>query len=125
MGALQFREVNPVLPVRDVNNAARYYCAKLGFGLRFQDDPQDPKYAGVARDGVRRHLQWHDPTSFREGVDTLILRFLIADVDALSAEYKDQGVFHERTALRDTPWGTREFSFYDLDGNGLTFYCDR
>jgi hypothetical protein len=24
----------------------------------------------------------------------------------------------------DTDWGTREFGFRDLDGNGLTFYRD-
>jgi uncharacterized glyoxalase superfamily protein PhnB len=53
-----------------------------------------------------------------------MLRFLIDDVDALFEEYADKGVFHERTALRDTPWGTREFAFYDCDGNGLTFYRD-
>jgi hypothetical protein len=28
------------------------------------------------------------------------------------------------TALRDTPWGTREFAFYDLNGNGLFLYCN-
>ena len=27
-------------------------------------------------------------------------------------------------AMRDTPWGTREFAFYDPDRNGLTFYRD-
>jgi hypothetical protein len=30
--------------------------------------------------------------------------------------------FHAMTALRDTPWGTREFAFYDLNGNAL-FFC--
>ena len=33
-------------------------------------------------------------------------------------------VFHERTVLRETSWGTREFAFFDPDQNGLTFYCD-
>lgn len=125
MRVTQFREVNPVLPVREVNNAIQYYTQKLGFRLRFQDDPQNPKYAGVERDGVRLHLQWHDPMDFREHVDTLMLRFRIEDVDALFAEYQDKELFHERTALRNTPWGTREFAFYDADGNGLTFYCNR
>ena len=43
-------------------------------------------------------------------------------VDALFVEYQDKGVFHSQTALRYTPWGTREFAFYDLNGNGLFFY---
>ncbi len=33
-----------------------------------------------------------------------------------------RGGFHAMTALRDTAWGTREFAFYDLNGNGLLFY---
>jgi hypothetical protein len=70
-------------------------------------------------------MQWHNPVDFRDAVDTLILRFLIDDVDALFAEYQDQQVFHDHTTLRDTAWGTREFAFNDLDGNGLTFYRNR
>ena len=125
MPTAQFRAVNPVLPVRDVPQAIQYYTERLGFRLRFQDAPQDPKYAGVERDGICLHLQWHDPVDFREAVDTLILRFLIDDVDALFAEYQGQQVFHDKTTLRDTAWGTREFAFYDMDGNGLTFYRNR
>ena len=122
MSSAQFREVIPVLPVRSVPDAVRYYTEKLGFRLHFYDAPQNPRYAGVEREGVRLHLQWHDPVDFREAVDTLILRFVIDDVDALFAEYGNKGVFHERTAVRNTSWGTREFAFYDADGNGLTFY---
>jgi len=125
MRRAQLREVNPVLPVRDVPEAIRYYTERLGFALRFQDRPQDPRYAGVERDGVRLHLQWHDAADFRDAVDAVMLRFVVDDVDALFAEYADRAVFHAQTALRDTDWGTREFAFYDRDGNGLTFYRDR
>lgn len=52
------------------------------------------------------------------------LRFLVADVDALNEEFQGRGVFHETTAVRDTPWRTREFAFFDLNQNGLTFYRD-
>ena len=55
-------------------------------------------------------------------MSTTRLRFLIEDPDALFEEYKSQNVFHDRTRLANTAWGTREFAFYDLDGNGLTFY---
>ena len=121
MGIARFSAVNPVVPVRDVPAAIRYYTERLGFGLRFQDDPHDPRYAGVERDGICLHLQWHDPADFREQVDTLMVRFVVDDVDALFEEYHDKQVFHAQTAVRDTMWGTREFAFYDADGNGLTF----
>lgn len=122
MSVARFQEVSPVLPVRSVTESVRYYTDRLGFHLQFQDDPKDPRYAVVERDGVRLHLQWHDPATFRDGVDTLALRFIIDDVDALFTEYSDKGVFHAKTALSNTPWGTREFAFYDADGNGLFFY---
>ena len=53
---------------------------------------------------------------------TTRLRIVVDDPDALYDEYKDKGVFYERTRLADTPWGTREFALYDLDRNALTFY---
>ena len=121
MSKAKFQEVHPVLPVRDVAAAIVYYTQKLGFELKFQDSKANPKYAGVLRDGVELHLQWHDATDFKS-VEKLSLRFFIEDVDALFEEYQTQGVFHTRTALQNTSWGTREFAFYDPDGNGLFFY---
>ena len=82
--------------------------------------------AGLDADGVELHLQWHDEIDFKDvEAGTLMLRFAVADPDVLFLEYEGKGVFHEQTQLRDTPWGTREFAFFDLDGHGLTFYRDR
>jgi uncharacterized glyoxalase superfamily protein PhnB len=52
------------------------------------------------------------------------LRIVVPSIQDLFDEYKTKGVFHENTALRNTPWGTREFAFYDPYNNGLTFYRD-
>ncbi len=117
-----FTKVIPVLPCKDVTAAIEYYVERLGFTLGFQDSA-DPTYAGVYRDSVELHLQWHDVNEW-ERVERQMLRFPVQDVDALHAEYADKSVFHERTALRDTAWGTREFAFYDLYQNGLIFYRD-
>ena len=119
-----FRAIIPLLPVRNVSQAIGYYTERLGFRLSFQEDPHDPQYAEVQRDGMCLHLQWHDPADFGEAVDGLMLRFVIDDVDALFAEYQDKQVFQDHTAVSETPWNTREFAFYDLDGNGLTFFRD-
>ncbi|HZY88775.1 MAG TPA: VOC family protein [Gemmataceae bacterium] len=127
MSTARFNAVQPVLPVRDVDKAVRFYVECLGFRLAFRDRPgPDANYVGLRRDGVELHLQWHAEADFK-GVEagTLMLRFAVDDPDALFGEYKDKGVFHERTRLTDTPWGTREFAFFDLDGNGLTFYRNR
>lgn len=117
-------DVHPVLPVRDVARATSFYIDRLGFQLLFCDDPGAPQYAGVGRDGVIIHLQWHDPAEW-ERVERPMLRFVVDDVDALFKTWRHADVYHENTALRDTEWGTREFAFYDLDRNGLTFMVDR
>ena len=118
-----FKEIHPVLPCQDVALAVRFYVEKLGFALGFQDDGKNPHYAGVRRDQVELHLQWHDGKEW-ERVERPMIRFQVADPDALFAEYEDKGVFHQQTAVRNTDWGTREFAFYDLNQNGLTFYKD-
>ncbi len=123
MSKANFLNLHPVLPVRDVPNAIRQYVDLLGFDLIFVDSQEDTRYAGIQRGNVMLHLQWHDESGF-DSVEKLNLRFEIDNVDALFAEYENCGLFHEHTALRDTPWGTREFAFYDMDSNGLTFYRD-
>ena len=119
----EFEQVQPVLPTRDVAAAIGFYVGRLGFELAFADSTEAPDYAGLRRGPVEIHLQSHDPAEW-ERVERPMLRFVVPDVEALFDEYAGQGVFHERTALRDTAWGTREFAFYDLDMNGLTFYRD-
>jgi catechol 2,3-dioxygenase-like lactoylglutathione lyase family enzyme len=115
--------VHPVLASQNVQATIEFYVERLGFTLLGQDTPADPRYAVIRRDDVVLHLQWHDPSECGPG-DRPMLRFVVPAVQELFDEFKDKGVFHDRTALRDTPWGTREFAFYDPDRNGLTFYRD-
>lgn len=117
-----FTKVIPALPCKDVETAIAYYVDKLGFAVTFRDSAE-PTYAGVQRDNVELHLQWHDASEW-ERTERQMLRFPVVDVDKLHDEYSDKDVFHARTTLRDTAWGTREFAFYDLYQNGLTFFED-
>lgn len=109
---------------RDVEASIAFYVTRLGFTLVGRDAPSRPDYAVVARDGVVLHLQRNDPADWGAG-DRPMYRFAVRAVENLFDEFKDRGVFHADTALRDTPWGTREFAFYDPDRNGLVFYRDR
>ncbi len=124
MSKSTFRSVHPVLPSQHVPRAIEFYTNRLGFRLAFKDSEENPHYAGVVRDNVELHLQWHDPSEW-SAVERPMLRFLVANIEDLFEEYKTQGVFHSNTQLRDTAWGTQEFAFYDKDKNGLTFYRDR
>jgi catechol 2,3-dioxygenase-like lactoylglutathione lyase family enzyme len=123
MKTAAFREVNPVLAVRNVDAANRFYTEKLGFRVSFQDSATDPKYAGVRRDTVVLHLQWHEESDFNnDGSDPPILRFIVDDPDALFKEYEARNALGPKSQVKDTPWGTREFGFYEPDGTGLIFY---
>jgi len=70
-------------------------------------------------------LQFQFQADFEAGTaGHATLRLVVDDPDALFREYADKGVFHDETQLRDTPWGTRKFAFWDLNHNGLTFMRD-
>ncbi|MEY8848505.1 VOC family protein [Psychroserpens sp. XS_ASV72] len=118
------KQIHPVLPVKNVNEAIDFYVTKLGFKLFFKDEGDDPKYGGVTRDAVEIHLQWHDEKEWDLHIDRPLLRIYVEEVDALFEEYKTKDVFHKNTSIKDTAWRTREFGFYDLYGNGLVFYKD-
>ena len=124
----KLESVQPVLMSRDVAASVRFY-ERLGFSLSFQDSADDPKYAGVIRDGVELHLQWQDATQWLHHHDRPTYRFVVREVDALHTELHDSGALDTLVAGSspwltpgDTPWGTREFHVRDPDGNGLQFY---
>ena len=120
----RLESVQPVLMSRDVTASARFYVERLGFSLAFQDAPSDPKYAGVRRDGVELHLQWHDAAEWQYPNDRPTYRFVVQGVDGLFEEFRTGGALPPAAAVRDTPWGTREFHVHDPDRNGLQFYRD-
>lgn len=115
-----FNAVHPILGARDLERALAFYVEQLGFAIAFRDGSNPTNYAGLRRDGVELHFQWQD----EHEMSTTRLRFVVADPDALFREYQDRAFLPERAAIRDTPWGTREFACYDPDGNALTFYRD-
>lgn len=115
-----FQAVHPIIGTRDIEQALAFYSDHLGFKIAFRDGSTPTNYAGLRRDTVELHMQFQ----YEHEMSTLRLRLLVSDPDALFDEYRTKDVFHDHTKLADTPWGTREFAFYDLDGNGLTFYRD-
>jgi len=106
--------------VRDVDAAVEFY-GRLGFALVFSNSATEPTYAGIRRDGVELHLQWHDAAEWTYPNDRPTYRFVVEEVDGLSDEFMAVGGL-DRTLVGDTAWGTREFHVRDPDGNGLQFY---
>lgn len=126
---LKLDAVHPVLMSNDLALSVAFY-RRLGFDLRFLDDPCSPRYAAIARDGVQLHLQWQNRSHWVPGQDRPTYRFLVEDVDGLFGAFRESGAIGEPDLARsplaapgNTPWGTREFHLLDPDGNGLQFYC--
>jgi catechol 2,3-dioxygenase-like lactoylglutathione lyase family enzyme len=105
--------VVPVLPVGDIAEAVAFYRDRLGFTVAFEVG----KYVGMTRAGVMVHV---DGESGR-GVGQVTVRIDTDDVDGLFAELNAQSVIDPDEPLRDTPFGTRQFSALDCAGNRVTF----
>ena len=90
------KSVHPVLGASDVNISCRFYEG-LGFATVFRDDPAEPKYAALVRDGVEIHLQWASKEQFANSMDRPTYRFFVEDVDALYAELQSMGAITEAT----------------------------
>lgn len=123
MSVNRFHQLAPILDVRKVSDAIRYYVERLGFAVAFRYEADPDNYAGVFRDDVQLHMQWQAEEQFAAGrAGNLRVRIAVDDPDALYHEFLERGAFPPETALHDTDWGTREFGFRDPDGNGLAFY---
>jgi catechol 2,3-dioxygenase-like lactoylglutathione lyase family enzyme len=120
--------IHPVLASNNLAASIRFYRG-LGFTLLQQDEPEEPKYAVVERDGVQLHIQWADQEQWAYPVDRPACRFMVSDVDTIYREFVDSGIVSPETsegspwaAPAETPWGTREFHLRDPGRNSLQFY---
>ncbi|MEK7953224.1 bleomycin resistance protein [Luteolibacter soli] len=113
----------PVLSVSDSGRAVDYYCRVLGFEKMFAYPPDgakpEPRYIGLARDGVWLHLHSYKPE--RAGMTDAFL--WVADVDQLHDEVSARGA-DVQLPPTDQTWGNRELIIRDPDGNVLVFATD-
>jgi uncharacterized glyoxalase superfamily protein PhnB len=117
-----FRELNPVIPVREMRKALEFYEQKLGFRKTFDDasGPDSvPSYAGVCRGGLCLHLQTMAPD---ENPTMPLIRIRVERIEPLYEEYRAKGVV--RAKLEPKPWGSKDFGLYDVNGAALVFYED-
>ena len=110
----------PIIAVSDSASAEDYYCRVLGFQKMFvyplKATKREPRYLGLARDGVWLHLQSYKPE--RAGMTDAFL--WVTDVDAFYNEVAARGAIVQLPPTNQT-WGTRETGIRDPDGNVLVF----
>jgi hypothetical protein len=107
----------PVIPSANIERDLRWYKKKAGFTQTFVTDG----YAGMARENMQIHLQWHADTPDDPLLGGSVVKIFVEAIEDLFEELIERGVVSEDKLNRNTPWGTNEFGFFDLNKNAVFF----
>jgi predicted enzyme related to lactoylglutathione lyase len=106
----------PELPVTDVERAQQHYRDALGFEIGWLD--QGKEIGAVSRGNVAIFFRKKTPP-FEAAVHWVFAE----DIDATYDELKSSGAKIVEP-LEKKPWGLRQFTLEDLDGNRFYFHHD-
>jgi catechol 2,3-dioxygenase-like lactoylglutathione lyase family enzyme len=117
----------PTVRCRNMNTSLAFYTGVLDFVyVDGNEQPNDPAFSVLARDGAQLILSSHRG----DGAFGQAIAITTDDVDALARTFRTRGLrtpgnpdapqqVHEGPI--DQSWGTREFYVDDPDGNTLRF----
>ena len=111
---IQFHHANPVMPVKDAKETARFYKERLGFTVDVLWE--NPNYACVSRGGVT--IEFGEGRSEHVGSGVCIIH--VSHVDSIYEEFKTVGV-NLVGDFADRDYGCKDFRITDNDGNILIF----
>jgi len=106
----------PELPAADVEKAQQYYRDVLGFEIAWLDPSKT--IGAVSRENAAIFFRKRTG-SFEPAVHWMFA----LDIDATYAELQASGAKIVEP-LEKKPWGLRQFTVEDLDGNRFYFHCD-
>ena len=110
----------PVLPSADINRDIAWYREKAGF----EPVHYDKMYAVLYRDNLCIHLQWHADTVDDPLLGGSVIRINVKNIKDVFDEFIKRGTVQLHNFMPNTPWGTHEFGFFDLNRNGIFFMED-
>ena len=111
-----FSHPTPELPVADVERAQQYYRDTLGFEIGWLYPGKE--IGAVSRDNVAIFFRRKS-----QPFDASVHWVFAADIDATYDELRSLGA-QIVEPLEKKPWGLRQFTVQDLDGNVFYFHCD-
>ena len=111
-----FSQPTPELPVADVERAQRHYRDALGFVIGWLEG--DGELGAVSRDDVAIFLRRRS-APFEPAVHWVFAE----DIDATHEELRASGA-RIVEPLETKPWGLRQFTVEDVDGNRFHFHRD-
>jgi hypothetical protein len=112
----EFVKIIPVLESADIDRDVNWYQEKTGFEVSFLHEKM---YAGLYRDDLEIHLQWHAGTKDDPMNGGAVIRIDVKNIKPLFEELKQRGTVKEEDFRASTPWGTNEFAFHDLNSNAI------
>ena len=113
----KFIGIIPVVRSTDIDRDLKWYEAKTGFTRTFVADG----YAGMSRENIHIHLQWHADTAEDPLLGGALIKIFVEGIDFLLEELVERGTVSAENLKRSTAWGTSEFGFYDLNNNAVFF----
>jgi hypothetical protein len=111
----EFLQIIPVLPSQDIKRDIAWYIEKTGFEPYFSDK----MYAILYRENLVIHLQWHADTPDDPLLGGSVVRIFVKNIKPLFDEFVKRGTVTEDKFRANTPWGTNEFGFFDLNNNAV------
>jgi hypothetical protein len=105
----------PVLPSADIARDIIWYKESAGFETHFYDK----MYAVLYRENICIHLQWHADTEADPLLGGSVVRVAVKNIKPLFLEFVERGTVTENALRENTPWGTNEFGFFDLNNNAI------
>jgi catechol 2,3-dioxygenase-like lactoylglutathione lyase family enzyme len=112
------QRVFPQLRMTSWIRSRAFYVDGLGFQVDWEHrfEPGFPVFTQVSHDGLSVFLTEHGGYCQPGGAAYLV----VDDIDPFYREIERRGV-QPRTGPGDTPWGRREMTIIDPDGNRLRF----
>jgi hypothetical protein len=112
----EFIKIIPVLESADIARDVAWYKEKTGFQVSFLHEKM---YAGLCRDDLEIHLQWHAGTNDDPMNGGAVIRISVKNIKPIFEEFKQRGTVGDKDLRGKTPWGTNEFAFHDLNSNAI------
>lgn len=106
----------PELPVTDVERAQRHYRDALGFKIGWLYPGNE--IGAVSRGEIAIFFRKRS-----EPFEPAVHWMFAADIDATYNELRSLGA-RIVEPLEKKPWGLRQFTVEDVDGNRFYFHCD-
>jgi hypothetical protein len=110
----KFNHLTAFIPVRDIHETLNYYRDSLGF----YDEWTMGTDGGLRRDDL--HVLFQQVPGYLSAINNdnyrFVLIWFVDNVDDIYNEFKNERKIPIIADIKNTPWGIREFSIYDING---------